>query len=326
MRQGVRRVEMAEMEAETPVQSPEQLTAHPQPAFPNTNEGLSVPALLTPSREVLIGDGVRSADPESKREKGKRVEGKKDKKVKRVGRRKDDKEAEKRVGENNGKCDSGSDVSKRLTTRDVDLIRWIGRHGVVSMEQVARRFWQKPEPSSPMRRRLAVLQEGGLLERQRAGWQKPDVLVVTSLGLRLAGVPLRPTDLVVWRLRHSLALVDLSEQLLAELPGSSWLTERELRVGGWRASMKLCRLPDGLLVQADGRRFAVELEASRKEAERIRAIATEYMSGLRGPNALSGVIWYARPELGAAVEHLQRAVADLGLSWAFDVRRWEPKS
>ena len=79
----------------------------------------------------------------------------------------------------------------------------------------------------------------------------------------------------------------------------------------------------GLLVMADGRRFAVELEASRKEAERIRSIATEYMSGLRGPNALAGVIWYARPELEITVEHLRRAVAELGLAWAFDIRSWE---
>jgi hypothetical protein len=147
--------------------------------------------------------------------------------------------------------------------------------------------------------------------------------MVTSHGLRLVNVPLRPAVLVNWRLRHSLALVDLSERLLTESPGSSWLTERELRVGGWRTSMGLLRLPDGLLVLADGRRFAVELEASRKEAERIRAIATEYMSGLRGPNALAGVIWYARPELEITVEHLRRAVAELGLAWAFDIRSWE---
>src|SRR2546422_718206 len=120
---------MAEIELEKGGQSPEQMPAPPQPAFPNTNEGLSVPALLTPGREVLIGGGVRSADPESKTEKGKRVEGKKDKKVKRVEGRKDEKEAKKRVGVRDGKRDSESDVSRRLTTRDVDLIRWIGRHG-----------------------------------------------------------------------------------------------------------------------------------------------------------------------------------------------------
>src|SRR3979411_2799869 len=97
---------MAENEPEKGGQATEQMPAPLNPAFPNTDEGLSVPALLTPSREVLIGDGVRSADPESKTKEGKRVEGKKDKKVKRVEGRKDEKEAKKRVGERDGKCDS----------------------------------------------------------------------------------------------------------------------------------------------------------------------------------------------------------------------------
>ena len=131
---------------------------------------------------------------------------------------------------------------------------------------------------------------------------------------------MRPGRLVGWRLRHTLALVDLSEALLREMPGSTWLTERELMVGGWRTSLKLRRLPDGLLVQADGRRFAVELEASRKDAERLRRIVNDYLPALAGPNALAGVIWYARPELTTAVEHLRSAVRSQGLDWAFELR------
>jgi hypothetical protein len=131
---------------------------------------------------------------------------------------------------------------------------------------------------------------------------------------------------VSWRLSHDLALVDLSERLLGEIPGSHWLTERELMVGGWRTSLRLRRLPDGVLVQPDGRRYAVELEASRKDAERLRKIVNDYLPALTGPNALTGVIWYARPELGAAVEHLRAAVKALGLSWAFEVRCWDGKA
>jgi hypothetical protein len=149
------------------------------------------------------------------------------------------------------------------------------------------------------------------------------VWLATASGLRLAEVALRPARLVGWRLSHDLALVDLSEELLAENAGSAWLTERELMVGGWRTSLKLRRLPDGLLIRADGQRFAVELEASRKDAERLRRIVSSYLPALRGPNALTGVVWYARPQLGAAVEHLRSAVNSQGLSWAFEIRSWE---
>ncbi|MBJ7598185.1 MAG: replication-relaxation family protein [Candidatus Dormibacteraeota bacterium] len=204
------------------------------------------------------------------------------------------------------------------------MLAWIGRHGVVSVDQVGRRFWQKPEASRATRRRTAVLLEAGLLKRWSPLWARgPALLAATSRGLRVAGVPLRQARVVSWRVEHTLALVDLSEELLTEYAGSSWLTERELMVGGWRTSLKLRRLPDGLLVQADGRRFAVELEASRKEAERLRRIVNDYLPALAGPNALAGVVWYARPQLCAGVEHLRRAVNSHGLNWAFEVRTWE---
>ena len=78
-------------------------------------------------------------------------------------------------------------------------------------------------------------------------------------------------------------------------------------------------------MHSDGRRFAVELEASRKDAERLRRIVNDYLPALAGPNALAGVIWYARPQLSTAVEHLRSAVKSQGLSWAFEVRTWEAR-
>jgi hypothetical protein len=170
------------------------------------------------------------------------------------------------------------------------------------------------------------LEQGWLLRASRPGWRRQSkVWLATARGLRSAEVALRPARVVGWRLSHDLALVDLSEQLLGEIRDSYWLTERELMVGGWRTSLKLRRLPDGLLVHSDGRRFAVELEASRKDAERLRRIVNHYLPALAGPNALAGVIWYARPQLSTAVEHLRSAVKSQGLSWAFEVRTWEAR-
>ncbi|WP_338199001.1 replication-relaxation family protein [Candidatus Nephthysia bennettiae] len=214
-----------------------------------------------------------------------------------------------------------------VTVRDVEVLRWIGRHGVVSTEQIAKRFWPAECASRTVRRRLCILGEAGLLRASRPGWRRQSkVWLATASGLRLAEVALRPSRLVGWRLSHDLALVDLSEQLLAKEVGSLWLTERELMVGGWRTSLKLRRLPDGLLVQADGRRYAVELEASRKDAERLRRIVNDYLPALAGPNALAGVLWYARPQLSAAVEQLRSAVKSQGLSWAFEIRTWHGRS
>jgi hypothetical protein len=304
-------------------------TGHPEPPLWNTKEGLSTHALLPPV-EVVEEEvrGWSSACVESERKKRGGVPGE-------GGRVRGETSAKERDGVVRDEPKSGSDVggglasspargAGRLTRRDVAVLAWIGRHGVVSVDQVGRRFWQKPEASRATRRRMTVLLEAGLLARWAPLWTRgPALLIATSRGLRVASVPLRQARVVSWRTEHSLALVDLSEELLAEYAGSSWLTERELMVGGWRTSLNLRRLPDGLLVQSDGRRFAVELEASRKEAERLRRIVNDYLPALAGPNALAGVIWYARRELSAGIEHLRSAVNSHGLGWAFEVRTWE---
>ena len=99
-----------------------------------------------------------------------------------------------------------------MTVRDVEVLRWAGRHGVVSTEQIAERFWPAGSAIRTVRRRLSVLAEAGLLRADRPGWRQQSKLwLATARGLRWANVPLRPGRLVGWRLRHTLALVDLSE-------------------------------------------------------------------------------------------------------------------
>jgi hypothetical protein len=130
---------------------------------------------------------------------------------------------------------------------------------------------------------------------------------------------------VSWRLSHDLALVDLSEELLAENAGANWLTERELaaiRPIRVRLESGQQHRPDGLLTLPDGRRYAVELEASRKTAERLQAIVAAYVWACRGKDAITGVLWYARPQLGASVEHVRAAVADRGTARDFQIREW----
>ena len=213
-----------------------------------------------------------------------------------------------------------------VTQRDVELVRWIGRHGVVSTEQVAERFWPRSGRSWATRRRLGRLVGAGLLRGVRPGWRRQSKLwLATTRGLRWASVTLRPARLVSWRLSHDLALVDLSEQLLSEHVGASWLTERELaaiRPIKVRLESGQHHRPDGLLRLPDGRRYAVELEASRKTAERLQAIVEAYVWACRGKDAITGVLWYARPELGASVEHVRAAVAARGTARDFQIREW----
>jgi DNA-binding MarR family transcriptional regulator len=111
----------------------------------------------------------------------------------------------------------------RLTPRDLDVLRFAARHGMVTPEQFARRFFTAPPPAL---RRLRALEAAGLLVRDRVLVAAPPVVRATPAGTRLAGCDLAPASLDLARIAHNLALVDLSEQLLAAHPGSAWTTER----------------------------------------------------------------------------------------------------
>jgi DNA-binding MarR family transcriptional regulator len=127
----------------------------------------------------------------------------------------------------------------RLTTRDLEVLRFSVRHGMVTPGQLATRFFTST-PSAL--RRLRLLEDAGLLARDRVLVALPPVVRATPAGTRLAGCDLAPASLELARIRHNLTLVDLSEELLAAHPGSAWTTERELRrdrmraarAGGWR--------------------------------------------------------------------------------------------
>ena len=200
----------------------------PQPPAPNTKRGLSAPALLPPSRESEVGEGWSSAGAESKEKKGQAVGKERVVKSREKNGGKDAKKGGN--GESQG-CRAGvargepSDGGRPITTwrhvvtvRDVEVLRWAGRHGVVSTEQIAERFWPAGCAGWTVRRRLSVLAEAGLLRADRPGWRQQSKLwLATARGLRWANVPLRPGRLVGWRLRHTLALVDLSEALLQEM-------------------------------------------------------------------------------------------------------------
>src|SRR5436190_8478207 len=100
----------------------------------------------------------------------------------------------------------------QLTDRDVEILAWIGRHGVVTPAQVARHFFTRDDGSVGQwaaYRRLRKLEELGLTREDRTFWREPNVLRLTTAGARLADIDVGPARLVLGELRHTLALVDL---------------------------------------------------------------------------------------------------------------------
>jgi hypothetical protein len=207
----------------------------------------------------------------------------------------------------------------RLAPRDLDVLRFAVRHGMVLAEQLGSRFFTGPSPAC---RRLRALEAAGLLVADRVLTALPAVVRATPRGARLAGCDLAPASLDLARVRHNLALVDLSEELLAAHPGSVWTTERELRRDRMRAARargaweRQGRVPDGLLRLKGGERIAIELDLTPKRSARLDLLAGAYAVD----RDVDTVWWYLPSQ--AAVSRLRALVAERGLEQLIEPRAW----
>jgi hypothetical protein len=89
--------------------------------------------------------------------------------------------------------------SPHLTDRDIDIIRWITRHGVVTADLVGRRFFWRPQLQTYGRRatyrRLNALCRLGLILDKREYGTPHNVVRTTRAGSRLADVAFVPLPL-----------------------------------------------------------------------------------------------------------------------------------
>jgi hypothetical protein len=199
----------------------------------------------------------------------------------------------------------------------VALLRFAVRHGMVGPGQIAARFFPNADAAG---RRIRALRRAGLLRSDRVLAGLPGVVRATPAGARRAGCDLPAASLDLARVRHSLALVDLSEELLAGHPGSMWTAERELRRDRMRASLagergeRRRRVPDGLLTLRDGRRVAVELDLTPKRSARLDALAGAYAVD----REVDTVWWYLPSD--SAARRMGALVAERGLEHLIEPR------
>jgi hypothetical protein len=206
----------------------------------------------------------------------------------------------------------------QVTERDLDILRWMTRHGVVTAELVGRRFFWRPDTKTYGKwaayRRLRALGELGLVLTDKPFAALPAALRVTREGARLADVGLRPAPLVLSQLRHSFAVVVLSEFLLADNPGAELTTERELRAERYRELREgtrktgVGRCPDALLAlpatdSTPARSIAVELDLTRKDRRTIERMIGAYDH----ERDVDAVWWYVAPGRVKGVSNMVRS-------------------
>ncbi|MGH2837107.1 MAG: hypothetical protein ACRDJY_02025, partial [Thermoleophilaceae bacterium] len=114
-----------------------------------------------------------------------------------------------------------------MTPRDREIVRWIGRHRMVTAGQVAERFGVG---RSQCYARLTGLARLGLLSHERLLHGEPGVYLATRGGLDMADVALPAATVDLRTYEHDLDLVSLVRELEHAAAGeASVLTERELR-------------------------------------------------------------------------------------------------
>jgi len=211
-----------------------------------------------------------------------------------------------------------------VTARDHAILQWIGRHGIVTRDQVANRFFAK-DKDHPGKwaayNRIRKLVGLGLLQEDHTFWREAMVLRLTLSGARYADVDVRPARLVLPDVRHALAVVDLVERLLAKLPeDTALITEREIRAGRRRdlridpTAVGLGRMPDAEF-QRFGKRIAVELDLTPKRSALYEEILTSYLR-----QQYDEVWWYVSPRV---VERLTKIVKANQADDFVAVRAWE---
>jgi len=216
----------------------------------------------------------------------------------------------------------------QVTDRDVEILGWIGRHGVVTPAQVARHFFTRDDGAVGLwaaYRRLRKLEELALVRQDRTFWREANVLRLTGAGARLADIDVGPARLVLAELRHTLAVVDLVEALLEESPnGTELRTERELRIERRREltdgkrTVGRGRVPDALLIHAKGAKVAIELDLTPKRARDLERILIAYLQ-----ERYDRIVWYVMPR---QQERLQEIVRKQRADDVVEVRAWQGPS
>jgi hypothetical protein len=170
-------------------------------------------------------------------------------------------------------------------------------------------------------RRFAKLESLGLLRRDATPlWRSPHVVRLTQAGASAGEVDIAPARLVEPEIRHSLALVDLMEQLTEAHPGCAARTEREIRTDRWHERSSGTRrpgrgrTPDGELTLASGKLVAVELDLTPKRSKDFERILRSYKQ-----ERFDLVWWYVLP---GTLPRLKRVVADNRADDYVEVRSW----
>jgi hypothetical protein len=168
-------------------------------------------------------------------------------------------------------------------TRDQELVRYVGRHGVVTIGQVMKAMEMGRTVAY---RRVAACAEAGLLERLDVLSTEPSILRATRDGLRYAGLGLPVAEVSPGAVVHWLRCAATAQHVGEHFGHDRVLTERELMaaeaceplpiasaaMGDLRKGPSRWHRPDLAVITEDEGTIAVEVELTPKAPSRLQGI------------------------------------------------------
>jgi hypothetical protein len=174
--------------------------------------------------------------------------------------------------------------------RERELVRLIGRHGAMAMDQVMQALGTG---RSVTYRRFSRLEDAGLVERLVIPGVG-SVLHATRDGIRFAGLPLPVASVSAGNVEHTLRCASVAIRLGSYYGHDSVLTEREIiaaealeetpiastEVGEYRGRPKMHRAD--LAVLREQGTLAIEVELTPKSPRRLEGIVRAWRSAVAG--------------------------------------------
>jgi len=201
-------------------------------------------------------------------------------------------------------------------SRDLELVRFVGRHGAVAIRHVMTALGVGRTAAY---RRVAACVERGLLERIELVRDEPGLLRATRDGLRYAGLGLAVARISPGEVDHWLRCASTAQLLGRHFGHQRVLTERELVLaeqieGRPIASAEVGKLRNGaprphradLAVLAEGGTIAIEVELTPKSPQRLQRFIRAWRLAV-GMGVVAEVHYHCAP--GQTRQAVERAVA-----------------
>jgi hypothetical protein len=214
--------------------------------------------------------------------------------------------------------------------RDHEMVRLVGRHGVMQIEQVQRAMGAG---RSVTYRRFGCCEAAGLVERLSIPGVGP-ILHATRDGIRYAGLPLPVAAVSAGTVEHTLRCASVAIRAGEHYGHDAILTEREIlaaegleerpiasaQVGTFYGEPKMHRA-DLAVLREEGT-IAIEVELTPKGAGRLGRIISGWVEAILGTGELAEVHYVCSP--GQTLRAVERAVAKAGAEERIEIAELSP--